>query len=76
MFFLNLSCILQAKEIAEKEAAQVAKRRQLDEEAAEIARKAAEAAEQKLAAGKGDEKAAAALRAQAEADGKWWCINF
>ena len=59
-----------AKEIAEKEATQIARRRQFDEEAAQLARAAAEIAETKLKAGKGDAEAAAALRAKAEAEGK------
>ena len=70
IFWSLFSFLLQAKEIAEREAAQIAKRRQIDEEAAELARQAAEEAEQKIAAGKGDEEAAAALKAKAEAEGE------
>jgi hypothetical protein len=62
----NFCCylFLKANEVATKEAAQVAKRRQIDEEASRLARQAAEEAEIKLSASKGNAAAADALQAR------------
>jgi hypothetical protein len=69
--FSSMLLTLQANEVIQKEAEQVAKRREIDEKASQLAREEAILAEQKIAAAlKGDEEAAAAVKAKAEADGK------
>ena len=61
----------QAKEIAEKEAAQIAKRREFDAKAAEIARQKAKEMEDKLAALAKKNKDAADLRGETNFPISW-----